>query len=93
MKHRQENQSLPVAAAAAPTQRFPAVTVSGLVKRYAGAPPVTALDGIDLTIAAGEIYALLGPNGAGKTTLLSILTTLATPTGGMAAVAGHDAVQ
>ena len=93
MNHRQDKQTLPVATAEAPANRKPAVTVAALVKRYAGEPPVTALDGIDLTIAAGEIYALLGPNGAGKTTLLSILTTLSTPTAGVATVAGFDVVQ
>jgi sodium transport system ATP-binding protein len=52
---------------------------------------VTALSGVDLHCAQGEIYALLGPNGAGKTTALRILSTLMTPTGGEAFVGGYSA--
>jgi ABC-2 type transport system ATP-binding protein len=47
-----------------------AIEVSGLYKRYKG---VTAVDGVDLRIAEGEVYSLLGPNGAGKTTTVEIL--------------------
>ena len=50
----------------------------------------TVLDGIDLTVAAGTVFALLGPNGAGKTTTVNILSTLIRPDGGTARVAGHD---
>jgi len=53
---------------------------------------VLAVDGIDLAVAEGEIYAFLGPNGAGKTTTVRMLTTLLRPTGGSATVAGHDVV-
>jgi ABC-2 type transport system ATP-binding protein len=55
--------------------------------------PIPALQGIDLSVAQGEIYALLGPNGAGKTTTISILTTLLPPTTGSAKVAGYDTVR
>lgn len=48
------------------------------------------LDGIDLQVAEGSVFALLGPNGAGKTTMVQILSTLITPTGGTARIAGHD---
>ena len=48
------------------------------------------LDGIDLEVAEGTIFALLGPNGAGKTTMVQILSTLIAPNGGSARVAGHD---
>ena len=65
----------------------PAITVSGLRKRYGDH---TVLDGVDLTVPAGGIFALLGPNGAGKTTLINILTTLVRPDGGTARVLGHD---
>ena len=50
------------------------------------------MDGVDLEVADGEIYAFLGPNGAGKTTTVRMLTTLLRPTGGRARVAGHDVV-
>lgn len=64
-----------------------AIVAHGLVKRYG---EVTAVAGIDLTIAPHSIYALLGPNGAGKTTTISMLTTLVPPTAGSAQVAGYD---
>jgi ABC-2 type transport system ATP-binding protein len=51
---------------------------------------VTALDGLDLTVPSGTIFALLGPNGAGKTTTVNILTTLARPDTGAARVEGVD---
>ena len=52
-----------------------------------------AVDGIDLTVAPGEIYGFLGPNGAGKSTTVHMLTTLLPPTAGTARVAGHDIVK
>ncbi|HXE98875.1 MAG TPA: ATP-binding cassette domain-containing protein [Solirubrobacterales bacterium] len=51
---------------------------------------VRAVDGVDLEVDEGEIYAFLGPNGAGKTTIVRILTTLLRPTAGSARVAGFD---
>jgi ABC-2 type transport system ATP-binding protein len=48
------------------------------------------LDGIDLSVPEGTIFALLGPNGAGKTTIVHILSTLLCPDGGETRVAGHD---
>ena len=58
------------------------------VRKYFGGKPV--LDGVDLTVPTGSIFALLGPNGAGKTTLVRILATLVRPDAGTATVAGHD---
>ena len=69
---------------------IPAVEVAGLVREYKGG--IRAVDGLDLAVAAGEIYGFLGPNGAGKTTSVRILTTLLRPTEGTARVAGHDVV-
>ena len=51
------------------------------------------MQGVDLEVAEGEIYAFLGPNGAGKTTTVRMLTTLLKPTGGSATVAGFDVVK
>jgi ABC-2 type transport system ATP-binding protein len=51
---------------------------------------VEAVQGVDLTVAAGEIFGFLGPNGAGKTTTLRMLATLIAPTSGTAIVAGAD---
>ncbi|MFF8394417.1 ATP-binding cassette domain-containing protein [Streptomyces sp. NPDC016172] len=64
-----------------------AVSTVGLRKSYGDK---TVLDGIDLHIPAGSVFALLGPNGAGKTTAVKILSTLITADGGQAQVAGHD---
>ncbi|MEV6776595.1 ATP-binding cassette domain-containing protein, partial [Streptomyces syringium] len=64
-----------------------AVSAVGLRKSYGDK---TVLDGIDLRIPAGSVFALLGPNGAGKTTVVKILSTLVTADGGQAQVAGHD---
>ncbi|WP_344628460.1 ABC transporter ATP-binding protein, partial [Kitasatospora arboriphila] len=64
-----------------------AITAAGLRKSYGDK---TVLDGIDLHIPAGTVFALLGPNGAGKTTAVKILSTLVTADGGTARVAGHD---
>ncbi|MBI4124819.1 MAG: ABC transporter ATP-binding protein [Deltaproteobacteria bacterium] len=52
-----------------------------------------ALDGVDLQVEEGEIFALLGPNGAGKTTLIKILCSLVLPDGGEARIFGHDVVR
>ena len=62
-----------------------------LTKVYPGG--VTAVDGMNLTVALGEIFGLLGPNGAGKTTTASMLTTRVIPTSGRALVAGIDVVR
>ncbi len=66
-----------------------AIEVNELTKSYQA---VRVLDGIDLRVPAGTVFALLGPNGAGKTTTVRILATLVTPDRGSARVAGHDVV-
>lgn len=66
------------------------VVVDQLVKEYEGPPPVTALQGVSLSIPAGRIFGLLGPNGAGKTTTIGICTTRVRATSGRALVAGYD---
>ena len=65
--------------------RRPAVRCAGLVKRYGD---VTAVAGLDLTVAAGECFGLLGPNGAGKTTTIEILEGLTLPDAGDVEVLG-----
>jgi ABC-2 type transport system ATP-binding protein len=68
---------------------MPAIVVEDLERSF---EDVHAVRGVDLEVAAGEIYGFLGPNGAGKTTTVRMLTTLLLPTGGRAEVAGHDVV-
>jgi len=65
----------------------PALDIRGLVKRFGGRP---AVDGIDLSIAPGELHAILGPNGAGKTTTLRIVAGLLKPDAGSVRVMGYD---
>src|SRR5205809_5604202 len=65
------------------------IEVEGLVRQF---KDVRAVDGIDLTVAPGEIYGFLGPNGAGKSTTVHVLTTLLPPTAGRILVAGLDVV-
>ena len=65
----------------------PAIAVAGLRLSYGD---TVVLDGVDVTVAEGAIFALLGPNGAGKTTMVRILSTLIPPDAGELRVAGHD---
>ena len=66
-----------------------AIEARGLAKSYGSVP---VLDGLDLRIRPGSVFAMLGPNGAGKTTTVRILTTLTRADSGEARVAGHDVV-
>ena len=66
----------------------PILEIRGLEKTYKGG--VKALDGVDLTINRGEIFALLGPNGAGKTTLIGSVCGMVRPTGGVIEVFGKN---
>ena len=67
-----------------------AIETAALTKKFNG---FVAVDGINLKIKKGELFALLGPNGAGKTTTISMLSTLLKPTSGKALVNGHDVVK
>ena len=64
-----------------------AITARGLKKSYGDK---VVLDGIDLDVKKGSVFALLGPNGAGKTTIVNILSTLITPDDGSAIIADAD---
>jgi putative ABC transport system ATP-binding protein len=63
-----------------------------LVKHYPslGGEPVRAVDGVSLTVRAGEMVALYGPSGSGKTTLLLMIATLLAPTSGTVLIGGRD---
>ena len=63
------------------------VATRGLTKRYRG--NVLAVDGVDLRVARGEIYALLGLNGAGKSTTIRMLLGMIAPTAGYAELFGE----
>lgn len=65
----------------------PAIAVTGLRKSFGDH---VVLDGIDLNVPRGSVFALLGSNGAGKTTTVKILSTLISADGGRARVGGHD---
>jgi ABC-2 type transport system ATP-binding protein len=64
-----------------------AIVIENLVKKF---EDVTAVDGVSLQVAKGELFGLLGPNGAGKTTTINVLCGLLTPTSGSATVNGYD---
>ena len=66
------------------------IRIDGLTKRFG---EVTALEGLSLSIAAGEVFGLVGPDGAGKSTTMRLLTGILQPTAGTAHVAGFDVVE
>ena len=69
------------------TQVDPVIATAGLEKRFGR---VRALDGVDLSVAAGEVHGFLGPNGSGKSTTIRVLLGLARASGGAAFVFGRD---
>jgi ABC-2 type transport system ATP-binding protein len=79
-----------VAIVGAGSGAVPVINASGLTKRYGD---FAAVDGVDLTVFAGEIFGILGPNGAGKTTTLEMIEGLREPDGGTIEVAGIDAAR
>jgi len=68
-------------------QNISAIEIKSLTKKYGN---FTAVDNISFSVKKGEIFAFLGPNGAGKTTTIKMLTTLLSPTKGIAFVNSHD---
>ena len=66
------------------------IVTQNLTKKF---DDFTAVNGVNLNVAAGELLALLGPNGAGKTTTIRMLTSVLRPTHGSAKVAGYDVVE
>ncbi|MFC9793070.1 ABC transporter ATP-binding protein [Streptomyces sp. NPDC127584] len=83
--------SAPSPAPSAPTPPGappPVVRLRGVTKEYAGG--VRALDGVDLTVAEGELLGIVGPSGSGKSTLLHIVGTLDRPSAGTVEIAGYD---
>ncbi len=69
------------------TASRPLIRTRGLTRRFGG---LTAVDQLDLTVYAGEIYGFLGPNGSGKTTTIKMLTGLLEPTAGEVVIAGFN---
>ena len=69
-----------------------AVEATNIVRTF-GDDDVRALDDVTLRVPMGEVFGLLGPNGSGKTTMIRILSTVLSPTGGVATVAGFDVVK
>ena len=69
----------------------PIIAINNLTKTYASG--FRALNGVNLEIRRGEIFALLGPNGAGKTTLISIICGIVNPSSGSVLADGHDIIR
>lgn len=73
--------------------RFPVIETRNLTKAFGKRGEVRAVDGLSLTVHAGETFGLLGPNGSGKTTTIRILNGIIRPTSGTALVNGYDVVR
>lgn len=81
------SKATPSAPTSTATRTDAAIEMRDLVKRFS---KFTALDGLSLSVAHGEIFGLLGPNGSGKTTTINIISGLSHPTSGEARVLGYD---
>jgi len=70
----------------------PAIEIESLTKVYGrgGRDSIKAVDGVDLSIAPGQVFGLLGPNGAGKTTMIKLISGLVSPTSGSVRVNGYN---
>ena len=69
---------------------MPILETDALTRRFG---PLTAVDGLTISVEPSEVFGLLGPNGAGKTTVIKMLTTLLPPTSGSAEIAGLDIIR
>ncbi len=77
---------------AAPSN-VPVIELRDVVREYAGAPPVRALDHVNLRIARGEFVAIVGPSGSGKSTLMNLIALLDRPSVGNVLVGGVETSQ
>ena len=68
----------------------PVLELAGVTKEYRGNPPVRALDGVNLSVGAGEFVAIVGPSGSGKSTLINVIGALHRPTSGTVLIDGRD---
>jgi putative ABC transport system ATP-binding protein len=71
----------------------PVLELDQAARVYPGSPPVRALTGVSLEVAAGELTAIVGPSGSGKSTLLHLMGTLDKPTSGLVKVTGLDVAE
>ncbi len=91
LSRRHERQRRPVPAVAKDQHDgFPVLELSAVTKHYGGSPPVKALDGVDLTVQAGEFVVIVGPSGSGKSTLMNVVGALHRPTTGTVRIDGND---
>ncbi len=71
----------------------PVLELTNVVKEYPGSPPVRALDGVTMSVNAGELVGIVGASGSGKSTMMNIVGTLARPTSGDIRLEGRDVAQ